>query len=123
MECEKCYAYVYDTLCRPLNLPGMNANRAIEHADIFSREFVRACHDVTSDTDFLALLFMEAGGVKRGCPFTRRDYMSTARTWVMYQLREIGDLQQIHCEHSIKTPEPVVIAPLSPLRIRIPRHN
>lgn len=107
-----CHAYVHDALSNPYILPGTNPKRAMEYAYLFIPEFVRAGHKNT-DTEFLSLLFVEAGGVKRSCHI--RDPMVVARTWVRFQQKAIGDLDQIHFQH-------MVVPPISGhgLRIRIP---
>jgi len=109
-----CHAYVNDALQRPVQLPGTKPARAMKYAYLFVPEFVRAAHNGT-DTEFLSLLFVEAGGVSQTCYI--RDPMILSRTWTAHQMNAIGDLQRIHSEHVC---HPVASAPPSPLRIKIP---
>ena len=112
MECLMCHAYVYDALRNPVSLAGTNPTRAMQYAYLFVPEFVRVGHMNTS-TEFVSLLFVESGGVKRSCHI--RDPMVVARTWVRLQQKAIGDLDQIHFYHSNARP-----TSCHGLRIRIP---
>ena len=107
-----CHTYVHDALRNPVTLAGTNPRRALQYAYLFVPEFVRAGH-MNTDTEFVSLLFVEAGGVKRSCQI--RDPMAVARVWVSLQQKAIGDLGQIHFHHTIVPP-----APDHGLRIRIP---
>lgn len=107
MDCDKCYAYVHDTISRPFVSRGINHARALRNGHhLFAAEFVRIARG-EDDSQFLCILFVEAGGVDRKC-FTR-NALPLANVWVHRQLHEIGDLLAIHSEH-----QP------APLRIRIP---
>lgn len=112
MECLLCHAYVYDALRNPVFLAGTDPKRALHYAYLFVPEFVRAGH-MNTDTEFVSLLFVEAGGVKRSCHI--RDPMVVARTWVRLQQKALGDLDQIHFQHFVDRSPPV-----HGLRIRIP---
>jgi len=113
MECFMCHAYVHDALRNPVHLPGTNATRAAKYAHLFVPEFVRAAH-MNTDGEFVSLLFVEVGGVKRSCHI--RDPMAVARIWVRHQQKAMGDLSQIHNGHVISRPTSG-----HGLRIRIPR--
>ena len=118
MDCPMCHAYVYDTICRPYAAPGTNAKRAMKHANIFTPEFTRVAFE-EGDYEYLALMFVEAGGVSRTC--LAPDPLPIARSWVVHQLKEIGDIDQIHFSHGGGfEPEIAPPPPTGPLRIRIP---
>ena len=119
MECLMCNAYVYDTICKPYAIPGTNAKRAMKHANIFTPEFVRASYE-DSDTTYISLMFVEAGGVERSCFL--RDPIPIAHAWVAHQLKEIGDIDQIHFSHTGGyEPEVAPPPPTGALRIKIPK--
>lgn len=108
MNCAKCYVYVHDTISRPFTCTHIHHARALEHGHhLFASELVRIARGEEDDIRFLATLFVEAGGVSRMC--LQRDPMPLANLWIHHQLQQIGDIRQIHAEH---TP--------APLRIRIP---
>ena len=112
MECAMCQAYVYDTLCRPTSTWGVNQARAIRHAKGFVPEFVRIAFHATS-TDYLALRFVEMGGVNHSCCcILRHPPLVVAQAWIRDKLDQIGDLDDIHFEHAGERVR---------LRIRIPK--
>jgi len=107
-----CRAYVYDTLCQPTSTWGVNQKRTIAHAKDFVPEFVRIAFHATS-TDYLALLFVETGGVNHShCCILRHPPLVVAQTWIHDKLSQIGDLDAIHFEHAGEHVS---------LRIRIPK--
>ena len=97
-----CHAYVYDALRNPVSLAGTNPTRAMQYAYLFVPEFVRVGHMNTS-TEFVSLLFVESGGVKRSCHI--RDPMVVARTWVRlnHPLRSYESLSHVFTCCSIQT--------------------
>ena len=108
MNCAKCYIYVHDTISRPFECSHIKHARALQHGHhLFAAELHRIARGDEGDTRFLATLFIEAGGVSRTC--LQRDPTPLANLWIQHQLRQIGDIHQIHKEHSPP-----------PLRIRIP---
>jgi len=109
-----CHTYVNDALTNPVELRGTNPRRALKYAYLFVPEFVRVAHE-DAEMGFLALLFVEAGGVSRSCYV--RDPMIIGHIWVQHQLKAIGNLKEIHFNHTVARPTP---APTTPLRIRIP---
>lgn len=107
-----CYAYVYDTISRPCTLPRINSDRIMRHANKFARELLRlSLYD--TDSSYLAILLIEAGCVARRC--FHCNMMNVAYTWIDRRLQEIGDIRQVHAEHTRTE-----IAS-TPLRIRIPK--
>lgn len=74
---------------------------------LFAAELVRIANGEEDSIQFLATLFVEAGGINRSC--FQRNTIPLANTWIYYQLRQIGSIRDIHSEHSP-----------APLRIRIP---
>jgi hypothetical protein len=112
MECLMCHTYVHDVLRNPVSLAGTNPKRAMQYTHLFVPEFVRAGHKNTT-TEFVSLLFVETGGIKRTCHI--RDPMVVARTWVRLQQKAIGDLGLIHFQHTNVRPTAE-----HGLRIRIP---
>lgn len=107
-----CHTYVYDTLCRPTSTWGVNQTRAIRHAKGFVPEFVRIAFHATP-TDYLALRFVEEGGVNHSCCcILRHPPLAVAQAWIRDKLDQIGDLDEIHFAHSGERVR---------LRIRIPK--
>lgn len=119
MECPKCYAYVHDTLHRPYTSAVIRHRQAMKHAHILVPELIRLARG-EGTPDYLAILFVEAGGVRRLC--LTRTPLPIANLWVRHQLRSIGNLNAIHAEHTrvlhVQVPMPDV--PPGCLRIRIP---
>lgn len=126
MDCLMCHTYVHDTISRPFKCDGINPERALRYChNLLSSELVRIARGQgEGDPDFLAIIFVESGGVKRSC--LTGNPLPLAHTWIQYQLRQIGDIYQIHSEHTppiqrVKVPVQTQ-ADGSPalLRIRIP---
>jgi hypothetical protein len=129
IECGMCRAYVYDTIARPLSVkdcvifgPLINTKRAMRRAMVFIPEFVRATFS-DKNHEYLAILFVEAGGVAVSKCFNQNSVLPIARMWVRNRLTELGDLDQLHYFHTCASPPPdAIVAPNSAhgLRIRIP---
>ena len=109
IHCPQCYAYAYDTLIRP-------ASRS--RIDMFEKtinipRIAKAAH---------TLRCVEAGGVVR--PKNRkRDAFAIMWLWMQGRLTDLGNMAEIHFNHSggfAPEPPPTPSA-LVPLRIRIPR--
>ena len=125
IHCPQCYAYAYDTLVRPASRARVDMfeniismRRIAKAAHMLTPDFIRA--SVTpGDLSYIVLLCVEAGGIVR--PTNRkRDAFAIMWLWMQRRLRDLGNMAEIHFEHSGGyAPEPPP-SPLS-LRIRIPR--
>lgn len=129
IHCPQCYAYAYDTLIRPASRARVDMfektvsiPRIAKAAHLLTSDFIRA--SVTKDDlSYIVILCVEAGGVVP--PKNRkRDAFAIMRLWMQSRLLDLGDMVEIHFNHSGGfAPEPPSPPPsaLVPLRIRIPR--
>ena len=129
IHCPQCYAYAYDTLVRPASRTRVDIfentvsiPRIAKAAHLLTPDFIRA--SVTKDDlSYIVILCVEAGGVIP--PKNRkRDAFAIMWLWMQNRLLDLGNMAEIHFNHSggfapeLPTPAP---SPLAPLRIRIPR--
>lgn len=132
IHCPQCYAYAYDTLIRPASRARVDMfektvsiPRIAKAAHTLTPDFIRA--SVTKDDlSYIVLLCVEAGGIVP--PKNRkRDAFAIMWLWMQSRLLDLGNMAEIHFNHSggfapeLPTPAPSPLAPLGPLRIRIPR--
>jgi len=132
IHCSQCYAYAYDTLIRPASRARVDIfentisiPRIAKAAHTLTPDFIRA--SVTKDDlSYIVILCVEAGGVVP--PKNRkRDAFAIMWLWMQSRLLDLGNIAEIHFNHSggfapeLPTPAPSPLAPLGPLRIRIPR--
>ena len=132
IHCSQCYAYAYDTLVRPASRARVDMfektvsiPRIAKAAHTLTPDFIRA--SVTKDDlSYIVLLCVEAGGVVP--PKNRkRDAFAIMWLWMQSRLLDLGNMSEIHFNHSggfapeLPAPAPSPLAPLGPLRIRIPR--
>jgi len=132
IHCSQCYAYAYDTLIRPASRARVDIfentvsiPRIAKAAHTLTPDFIRA--SVTKDDlSYVVLLCVEAGGVVP--PKNRkRDAFAIMKLWMQSRLLDLGNMTEIHFNHSggfapeLPTPAPSPLVPLGPLRIRIPR--
>jgi hypothetical protein len=131
IHCPQCYAYAYDTLVRPASRARVDIfentvsiPRIAKAAHTLTPDFIRA--SVTpGDLSYIVILCVEAGGVIP--PKNRkRDAFAIMWLWMQNRLLDLGNMSEIHFNHSggfapeLPPPAPS-LAPLGPLRIRIPR--
>jgi hypothetical protein len=128
-----CYAYAYDTLIRP-HPPKevasfghvIDLKRIKKAGHSLTHDFIRASLN-PKDVSYLVMMCVEAGGVMKPKTGTR-NCMSIMWYWLQKRFLALGDIDQIHFFHSgglaPEEPEtPVVVAPTTPLRIRIPKRR
>lgn len=129
LDCRMCRNYVHDTIKHPFSLkdcvifgPLVNVKRAMRATPAFVPEFIRASFSYHNH-EYIAILFVEAGGVIMSKCFNINSVLPVARMWVQNRLKEIGDLDQIHFFHTTAPPPPDAIVASNTahgLRIRIP---
>jgi len=123
INCPKCYAYAYDTLVRPASCARIDMfehtisiPRITKAAHTLTTDFIRA--SVTpGDLTHIVILCIEAGGVVP--PKNRkRNAFAIMSMWMQGRMKELGNMNEIHFEHSGGfVPESL---PPRVLRIRIP---
>jgi hypothetical protein len=123
-----CYAYAYDTLIRPHPLKEIKSfghvidlKRIKKAAHLLTRDFIRASLN-PKEVKYLVIMCVEAGGVIRPESGTR-NCMSIMWYWLERRIHELGQLREVHFNHTggyaVEEPKPV----LAPLRIRIPKNE
>lgn len=127
INCPQCYAYAYDTLVRPASRARIDMfehtvsmPRITKAAHALTPDFIRASVS-PGDLTHVVLLCVEAGGVIR--PKNRkRNAFAIIWLWIQERLRELGNMNEIHFEHSGGFAPELPPAPIGlPLRIRIPK--
>jgi len=128
-ECTMCRNYVHDTIKHPFSIKDgvifgllVNVKRALRATPAFVPEFIRASFS-DKNHEYLAILFVEAGGVALSQCLSINSVLSVAHMWVQNRLKELGDLGQIHFFHTDASPPPDAIVSKNTahgLRIRIP---
>jgi hypothetical protein len=124
ISCPKCYAYAYDTLVRPASRARsdmfehtISIPRIAKAAHTLTPDFIRA--SVTpSDLTHIVILCVEAGGVVP--PKNRkRNAFAIMWLWMQGRIKDLGDMNEIHFEHSGGFVQESL--PPRVLRIRIPK--
>jgi hypothetical protein len=113
INCPQCYCYAYDTLVRPGRVDmfenTISVPRIARSAHVLTSDFIRAS-TTPNDLSYIVTRCIEAGGVNRPKK-GRRDAFSIMWLWIQTRIADLGNLNEIHFEHS----------PPKLLRIRIPK--
>jgi len=127
INCPQCYAYAYDTLVRPASRARIDMfedtvsmPRITKAAHTLTPEFIRASV-LPGDLSYIVILCVEAGGIVRP-KNKKRNAFAIMWLWMQGRIKDLGNMTEIHFEHSGGFVPAQPTAPSTPLlRIRIPR--